>query len=104
MIDICNLKNRYCSYMYDYRVDRSSILGNPFYMKDESKRDEVCDKYEEYFYNKLIYKDDVKKLLKEMINVYKECGKLRLFCWCAPKRCHAEVIRNYIYKVMGEKL
>ena len=102
MIDICNLRNCKCVNVFDIKVDRSSILGNPFYMKDESKRNEVCDKYEEYFYNKLIYKDDVLDLLRNMINIYKKYGKLRLFCWCAPKRCHAEVIRDYIYKVIGE--
>ena len=102
MIDICNLKNNKCVNVFDIKVDRSSILGNPFYMKDESKRDEVCDKYKEYFYNKLIYKDDVLILLRNMINIYKEYGKLRLFCWCAPKRCHAEVIRDYIYNILGE--
>lgn len=103
MIEICNLKSKFCNYVYDYKVDRSSILGNPFYMKDESKRNEVCDKYEEYFYNKLIYRDDVIERLKEMIEVYKIYNKLRLFCWCFPKRCHAEVIRDFIYEIVGEK-
>ena len=103
MIDICNLKNNFCKFVYDFRVDRFSILGNPFYMKKECERDEVCNKYEEYFYNKLLFRDDVIEILKEMIEVYREYNKLRLFCWCFPRRCHAEIIRDFIYEVVKEK-
>ena len=31
------------------KVDRSSPVGNKFHMKNESMRDEVCDKYKTYF-------------------------------------------------------
>ena len=31
------------------KVDRSSILGNPFRMHSKLERDEVCDKYEKIF-------------------------------------------------------
>lgn len=102
-IEICNLRKDKMNKIYDFRVDRKSILGNPFYMKDESKRDEVCDKYEEYFYNKLIYRDNIIEILKDMISIYKKYNRLNLFCWCYPKRCHAEVIKDFIYKVVGEK-
>ena len=92
MIEICNLRNEKPTHPYDIRVDRQSVLGNPFIMRKESERDKVCDEYEEYFYRRL--KDCV--TMKKVIDCYKEYGKLRLFCWCAPKRCHAETIRDYI--------
>jgi phage-related protein len=65
-------------------------------MKDESVRDKVCDEYEEYFYKRL--KDCA--TMQRIINYYKEHGQLRLFCWCAPKRCHAETIKKYIEDVI----
>ena len=49
------------------KVDRSSVLGNPYFMKDESKRDEVCDKYEVYFNNKISSKDE-RFLIVEPVN------------------------------------
>jgi hypothetical protein len=52
MIEICNLRKQKPIEPYDVKVDRTSILGNPFYMKDESQRSVVCDKYEEYFNQK----------------------------------------------------
>ena len=35
------------------KIDRSSILGNPFYMKNKTERNLICDKYQEYFENKV---------------------------------------------------
>jgi hypothetical protein len=34
--------------------------------------------------------------LKRLIDIYKKHGRLRLFCWCAPKKCHAETIKELI--------
>lgn len=95
MIEICNLRKEKPTHPYDIRVDRQSVLGNPFYMRDESERDKVCDEYEEYFYRRL--KDCA--TMQRVIDCYKEYGKLRLFCWCSPKRCHAETIKDYILEL-----
>lgn len=95
MIEICNLRKEKPTHPYDIRVDRQSVLGNPFIMRSESERDKVCDEYEEYFYRRL--KDCA--TMRRVINCYKEYGKLRLFCWCSPKRCHAETIRDYILRL-----
>ena len=46
MIEICNLKNEKLLNAYDIRVDRMSVLGNPFRIQYEFERNEVCDKYE----------------------------------------------------------
>ncbi len=97
MIEICNLRKQKPTEPYDVKVDRTSALGNPFYMKNESERDKVCKQYQEWFYEELF--DSVIQaelwLLKDILTKY---GKLRLFCWCSPKRCHAETIRDYILK------
>lgn len=99
MITIHNLRNEKPHHPQDVRVDRSSsVLGNPFFMIDESHREEVCDKYDDWFEqateNPLSV--DIQTELKRLSNLYKEYGQLRLFCWCAPKRCHAETIRHWI--------
>lgn len=54
MVRIVNLRNyRASADEVLYKVDRTSAIGNPFWMKDESKRDEVCDKYKVYFDEKI---------------------------------------------------
>ena len=65
----------------DVRIDRGTIYGNPFRLVFEKDRDKVIDKYEVY----------ARKNKKIMSNLYKLVGK-RLLCWCAPKRCHGDVL------------
>ena len=81
-IAVCNLRNQKPIYQYDFRVNRSSILGNPFYMRDESERDIVYDKYQEYFDERYLKDDKFKNAVLEMVKIYRIYGKLRLFCWC----------------------
>lgn len=90
-----NMRSGKPSMPYDFVVDRSSILGNPFVMGRDGDRDEVCEKYKDWF---SVARDraEVYTELKKMKDVYEKLGKLRLFCWCAPKRCHAETIREFI--------
>lgn len=78
-------------------IGRGSILGNPFVLKDMSdeERDEVCDKYEDYFYEQI---DNDPKFLAtvESLLLKAEKSKVILGCYCSPKRCHGETIKDYI--------
>jgi hypothetical protein len=85
---------------FDIRVDRKTIFGNPFHMTIESQRNYVCDKYEEYFQDQLKSNTEFKQSIDELVCLHKRHGKLNLFCWCAPKRCHAETIKAYILKTV----
>ena len=95
MICIKNLRNEKCVNEWDVRVDRANkILGNKFYMHSENERDYVCNAYRAWLYkeiknNNLLVINELKRLK----NIYLKYNKLNLFCWCAPKRCHAEEIK-----------
>jgi len=97
VINIMNMRNVRPSEPYDFRVDRASPLGNPFRMSNESQRDIVCDKYKEWIDTQILKKDP--SILSELtsirgaLDIYKE---VRLFCWCTPKRCHAETIKHIL--------
>jgi hypothetical protein len=100
-----NMRKDKPSQPYDFRVDRASVIGNPFEMKDENQRNEVCDKYVVWFDEQIKEvrtgkNEKVKAYLSKLINAYREYGQLRLFCWCAPKRCHAETIKKYLLEVL----
>ena len=97
-IEIMNLRNTKPSKPYDVKVDRSSVLGNPFPMRGEYQRDKVCNKYAVYAASK-IKEGAYQKEMIRLYRLYQQHGKLRLFCWCAPKRCHAETIRKFLLKV-----
>lgn len=119
---------------YDIRVDRGSILGNPYEMaKDESNRDRVCLAYKHWLFANIqcwldlkdrgiakslwgaIYIDPksiaiasdlriapsweqvtVAQVESEFTRLCCEATRhdINLICWCFPKACHADVLRN----------
>ena len=58
---IVNLKNEKC----DVRIDRSSVLGNPFKVGRDGNREEVIRKYREYLWNCICVVDELKRAMKE---------------------------------------
>lgn len=99
MIEIINLRYNKTENPYDIRVDRESVLGNPFYMKTELDRDKVCNMYHNYFAHMLSQNDKpFVNELQRLKEIHEEYNKLNLFCWCAPIRCHAETIKNWLEK------
>lgn len=90
-------------YAWEFRVDRASVVGNPFYMSNESKRNEVCDKYGAYFNEQIKTNKAFQQYLETMLNALRTYKKVYLYCWCYPKRCHAETIQNWLLKsIKGE--
>lgn len=82
---------------YSVNVGRPTPLGNPFYMHDESKRNDVCDKYEVWFAAKVAKNDKpVMDQLNFLLEETKRKGKITLGCYCSPKRCHADTIAKYL--------
>ena len=76
---------------------RGSPMGNPFPMNDEKDRDEVCDQYAAYFARKIEAGDDI-HFMDGLQLIYEQAaeGDVNLGCFCAPKRCHTETVKNYI--------
>ena len=78
-----------------------SPLANPFWMADETKRDTVCNQYEEWFNNKLADGDvAVRNELVRLWKVGTATGSLQLGCFCAPKRCHCDTIKHFFQSKM----
>jgi len=91
------------------KIDRSSILGNPFKMSpfknQESERKRVCEKYGRYFdeiiqryiSNQKLSKFD-KAFITELYRIYllSKDTTIYLACWCFPKKCHGYTIMDFI--------
>lgn len=102
-IAIKNLRTSKIEHEWQVRVDRQSVLGNPFYMQNESFRDDVCNKYQAYFEKKIANNNTVfLNELYRLANIAIKYGKLELFCWCAPRRCHAETIKTFLENFITE--
>ena len=75
---------------------KESILANPFKIGKDISRSESIKRYKKHIFKLIIDKDI--NVLNEFIRLYeKSCnGDLYLLCWCYPKKCHAEVIRDVL--------
>ena len=101
--------NKYKELKYVY-CGRGSALGNPFPMRVESERDEVCKKYEDWFYSCVdessfldlvelpISQTNLNPQTKQLIIIFREAVRtdVNLGCFCAPKRCHCDTIKNFL--------
>lgn len=80
-------------------VGRPGPLGNPFILGQDGTREQVIAKYRTWL--QALWFDDCgpnpqKTELTRLIDLYKDKGTLTLVCWCAPKACHGDVIREAI--------
>ncbi len=77
------------------RVDRKTVLGNPYPMRNESQRDRVCEQFATHFDAKVKQEGAFRE---EVIRIYRLAKEqdVTLQCWCAPKRCHADHIAQFI--------
>jgi len=91
-------------------VGRGSPLGNPYTSRKNSKanfqvpdKETAISKYKEYLLEE-ISKENV-KILKEIHKIENKIrkGNVNLICYCYPKKCHAEVIREVILKRTNKK-
>ncbi|UAV84566.1 hypothetical protein PHB09_070 [Pseudomonas phage PHB09] len=77
-------------------IGRGSIWGNPFSHKSGTKaiwkvntRDEAVDSYRSYLWAAITKGDVTLEMLKELD------GK-RLACYCAPLKCHGDIIKRAV--------
>ena len=106
-VQIINLRT---NQHYDFRCDRQSPVGNP-YIIYESDRAEVCEKYAQLFdqtmHDTSLNDNDrvpgMTSTVKEFRDYihrieqhYAAHGTVTLACWCSPKQCHCETIREWL--------
>ena len=74
-------------------VGRPSALGNPFPMRSEADRERVVAQYRSWLRQQWKTRGPARGELERLLELAK-AGPLELICWCAPKACHADVIRE----------
>jgi len=68
---------------YDIYIGRGSKWGNPFLIGKDGTRKEVIFKYRNYILNN-----------KELMTCIHELKDKTLGCWCSPKPCHGDVLKE----------
>jgi len=84
---------------FDVYIGRRGPWGNPFVIGVDGTREDVIDKYKEYFQRVFLGDDEKRKWLLGLK------GK-RLGCHCKPAACHGDVIAEYLntVQIAGESV
>lgn len=76
-------------------VGRPSALGNPFPMHTEADRQQVVQQYRAWLRDQWRRRQPARAELERLLEIAK-AGPLELVCWCAPRACHADVVKAAI--------
>ena len=79
-------------------VGRPSPLGNPFPMRKESERNQVCDQYLDWLRTQYKENPAVRAKLHWLAGLAKR-QPVELVCYCAPLRCHADSIKAAVLAI-----
>ena len=79
-------------------IGRGSVLGNPFPMQNQSdvERNRVCVEYAHWICAKIEAKDPAVLNELRIIQHKSEAGLVVLGCFCHPKQCHGDFIKQII--------
>lgn len=83
-------------------IGRGSPLGNPYVIDANHSRDWVINEYRAYLKRKIHSNDH--KICTALNLICDEVlkGPVNLVCYCAPKPCHGDVIKEFILTAIGE--
>ena len=79
-------KEKYDTYVGRAGKGQDGTFGNPYTGPD---RDGNIEKFKDYFYKRI-------KTDKEFHKKVLELKGKRLGCFCSPKKCHADIIADYL--------
>jgi uncharacterized protein DUF4326 len=85
------------------RYPEGSVLGNPYKVEKigsrekEGSREKAIELYRIWLWDRLKERGQVYDEMKRLVNLAKQ-GDLILLCWCQPKSCHGQIIRQAIEK------
>ena len=77
-------------------IGRGSILGNKFILGKDGTRVEVIDKYRDWLDDEM---RRGKKVAKEVYRILRKAQNVKVLyleCYCAPKPCHGDVLRDVL--------
>ena len=84
-------------------VGRPTVLGNPYTLQEYTRTDAIA-RYRLWLRQQWQRQGEVRAALLQLARRYQEQGEITLLCWCAPRPCHAEVIREAVLGIVQHGL
>ena len=100
-IKVINIKDPVPDGYFSVQITSPHILGNPYFLTDESKRDDCIAQYKHYLWQHL--KDPDSHVTKTLLKYAQSANDICLVCLCKPKKCHGDVIKAAIEWIRGNK-
>jgi hypothetical protein len=100
-IIVVNIKDPVPAGYFSVNIMRPSILGNPFFLVDEAKRDVVIGQYKEYLWAQMRNPDSI--VFKTLLKYAQTANDIALLCCCKPKNCHGDVVKAAIEWIRDNK-
>lgn len=77
-----------------YELQRSP-LANIFRIAPDAPRREVIARYRDWLQDELRHPTAAREELERLVALA-QVGDVQLMCWCAPQRCHGDVLKAII--------
>ena len=96
MIQVLSLRGRGGVRPCGESVGRPSALGHPFLVGCDGTREEVIARDRRWLRAPWRHGGAARQALERLAATYQRDGRLTWRCWCAPRLCHADVIREAV--------
>jgi len=96
MIQVLSLRGRGGVRPCGEYVGRPSALGNPYMVGRHGTQEHVVSLYRLWLRKQWRCGGAVRQELERLAAKYRRDGRLTLLCWCAPRPCHADVVREAV--------
>lgn len=107
-IIVYNIKtDDYTSHPNNFYIGRPSVLSNPFTHDGKRSslaklsfktREEAINAYEEYFHKMMEVDIEFQMEFNKIYEKYKNGEDVYLGCFCAPLKCHGDIIAKELQK------
>lgn len=77
-------------------VGRPTTLGNPYRRMTEAQRGTMVEKYEAWLRQRIRTVNPVRNEMDRLLAIVQDGRPLQLECSCAPRLCHADIIKKVL--------
>lgn len=100
---VCNKRNPKRKNFVYIPIHRPYPLGNPFAMREDDERGAVIERYQNAFDHLYSTNKSFEKAVNEVIILLLKGDNVALECYCVPKPCHGNVIKEKILEIIKKK-
>jgi hypothetical protein len=86
-----------------FYIGRPEVLGNPYVIGEDGTRDDVIDKYRIWLREEYVSNNKVYYAVERLVTLYLNGTSTTLVCWCAPAKCHGDVIKEFVEELANAR-